>query len=63
MNVKFGLWTFHELSKRQKIFDFIDFWLPLVIRKTIIKESLRCLRTDTFTIALETHNKMQTKNC
>ena len=28
MNVKFGLWTFHELQKRQKNFDFIDFWLP-----------------------------------
>jgi len=27
MSVKFGLWTFHELSKRQKNFDFIDFWL------------------------------------
>jgi len=28
MIVKFGLWTFHELSKRQKNFDVIDFWLP-----------------------------------
>jgi len=25
MNVKFGLWTFHELLKNQKNFDF---WLP-----------------------------------
>jgi len=28
MSVTFGLWTFHKLSKRQKNFDFIDFWLP-----------------------------------
>jgi len=28
MSVKFGLWTFHELSERQKNFDFVDFWLP-----------------------------------
>jgi len=28
ISVKFGLWTFRELSKRQKNFDFIDFWLP-----------------------------------
>jgi len=28
MSVKFGLWTFHKLSKWQKKFDFIDFWLP-----------------------------------
>jgi len=28
MNVKFGLWAFREVSKRQKNFDFIDFWLP-----------------------------------
>jgi len=28
MSVKFGLWTFHELSKRQKNFDFIDFGCP-----------------------------------
>jgi len=27
MNVKFGLWTLHELSKRQKNFGY-DFWLP-----------------------------------
>jgi len=26
-SVKFGLWTFNKL-KRQKNFDFIDFWLP-----------------------------------
>jgi len=26
--VKFGLWTFHILLKRQKNFDLIDFWLP-----------------------------------
>jgi len=26
--MNFGLWTFHELSKQQKKFDFIDFWLP-----------------------------------
>jgi len=31
MSVKFGLWTFHKLSKRQKIFDFIYFWLPLYL--------------------------------
>ena len=30
MNMKFGLWTFHKLQKRQKNFDFIDFWLPLL---------------------------------
>jgi len=28
MSVKFGLWTFHKLWKRQKNFDFIGFWLP-----------------------------------
>jgi len=28
MSVKFGFWSFHKLWKRQKIFDFIDFWLP-----------------------------------
>ena len=28
MSVKFGLWTFHELSKRKKNFYFIDFCLP-----------------------------------
>ena len=28
ISVKFGLWTFHKLLKLQKIFDFIDFWLP-----------------------------------
>jgi len=27
ISVKFGLWTFHKLSKRQKNFDFIDFCL------------------------------------
>jgi len=27
MSVKLGLWTFHELSKRQKNFDFIDLGL------------------------------------
>ena len=28
MGMKFGLWTFHKLLKRQKNCDFIDFWLP-----------------------------------
>jgi len=28
MSVKFGLWTFHKLWKRQNNFDFVDFWLP-----------------------------------
>jgi len=28
ISMKFGLWTFHTLSKRQKNFDFIDLWLP-----------------------------------
>jgi len=28
ISVKFSLWTFHKLLKKQKIFDFIDFWLP-----------------------------------
>jgi len=28
INMKFGLWTFHNLMKWQKNFDFIDFWLP-----------------------------------
>ena len=28
INIKFGLWMFHILLKRQNIFDFIDFWLP-----------------------------------
>jgi len=28
MSVKFGLWTFHKLWKRQKSFDFIDFGWP-----------------------------------
>jgi len=28
MSVKFGLWTFRDLSKQQKNFGFIDFWLP-----------------------------------
>jgi len=28
MREKFGLWMFHKLQKRQKNFDFIDFWLP-----------------------------------
>jgi len=28
MSMKFGLWTFHKLLKRQNNFDFIDFWLP-----------------------------------
>jgi len=27
-SVKFGLWTFHKLLKRQKNFDFIEFWFP-----------------------------------
>jgi len=27
ISVKLRLWTLHELLKRQKIFDFIDFWL------------------------------------
>jgi len=31
ISVKFGLWTFHKLLKRQKKFHFIDFWFPLVI--------------------------------
>jgi len=29
INVKFDLWAFYNLLKRQKNFDFIDFWLPL----------------------------------
>jgi len=28
ISVKLGLWTFHKRFKTQKIFDFIDFWLP-----------------------------------
>jgi len=28
MSVKFGLWTLHKLLKKQKYFDFNDFWLP-----------------------------------
>jgi len=28
ISVKFGLWTFQKLLKRQKYLDFIDFWLP-----------------------------------
>jgi len=28
MSVKFRLWAFDKLNKRQKKFDFIDFWLP-----------------------------------
>jgi len=32
MSVKFDLWTFHELSKLQEYFDFIDFWLPKLSR-------------------------------
>jgi len=28
ITVKFGLWTFHKLVKRQKKLDFRDFWLP-----------------------------------
>ena len=28
IDMKFGLWTFHKFLKRQKNFDFIDFWLP-----------------------------------
>jgi len=28
ISVKFGFWTFHKLLKKQKNFDFIDFWLP-----------------------------------
>jgi len=27
-SVKIGLWKFQKLSKRQKNFDFIDFWMP-----------------------------------
>ena len=30
VSMKFGLWTFHKLLKRQKNFDFIDFWLPQI---------------------------------
>ena len=30
MNVKFGLWTFQKLSKRQTNFDFIDFWIDFI---------------------------------
>jgi len=29
MSVKLGLWTFHELWKWRKNFDFIDFWWAL----------------------------------
>jgi len=37
MSVKIGLWTFHKLKKKQKNFNFIDFWLPcLLIMKTYI---------------------------
>jgi len=32
MSVKFGLWTFHELSELQKNFYFIDIWLPYLLR-------------------------------
>jgi len=39
MSEKFGLWTFHELSKRQKNFDFTDFWLPYI---TFVAHFLRC---------------------
>jgi len=28
ISVTFGLWTFHEILKRQKNFDLIDVWLP-----------------------------------
>jgi len=28
ISVKFGLWTFRKLWKRQKNFDFHDFWFP-----------------------------------
>jgi len=28
ISVKFGLWTFQIPLERQKIFDFIDLWLP-----------------------------------
>jgi len=26
--MKLGLWMFHQLQKRQKKFNFINFWLP-----------------------------------
>ena len=32
ISVTFGLWTFHKLWKRQKKFDFIDFWLPYLLQ-------------------------------
>jgi len=28
ISVRFGFWMFHKLSKMQKMFDFIDFWMP-----------------------------------
>jgi len=28
ISMKFGLWTFQKLLRKQKNFDFIDFWLP-----------------------------------
>jgi len=30
ISVKFGLWTFHKLLKRQKNVDFIDFLVALI---------------------------------
>jgi len=31
ISVKFGLWTFHKLLKRQKKIDFTAFWLPYLL--------------------------------